>query len=445
MEKIADILKKNAVAVPEILLPAAGTDMTKWAVVACDQYTSQKEYWTGLKDLIADAPSTLNCIFPECYLEDGDEAERIKSINSHMNNYIDSGVLGEPVPGFILVKRETPSSAPRWGLMVSLDLEMYDFSVGSVSAIRATEGTILERIPPRVRIRENAPIELPHIMVLIDDPEKSLIEPLSADTESLEKVYDFELNNKSGHLTGYRINSQEKLEQIAAAFEKLGSADTAKKMYGTENRLLFAMGDGNHSLATAKTIWEDYKKNNASDPQLMSNPARWALVEIENIYCEGIEFEAIHRILFGLDYDNFVSAATTDGSFSVTAASDFNEALSLMTENAEVQRCAFVTDKGAGVITARKPDSSIAAGTFQNFLDAYLEKNADTKIDYVHGLDVTEEIGSKSGNMGIALPSIAKDSFFRTVINDGAFPRKTFSMGEAFEKRFYVEARKIKK
>ena len=328
--------------------------------------------------------------------------------------------------------------------MAALDLEMYDFSIGSVSAIRATEGTILERIPPRVRIRENASIELPHIMVLIDDPEKTLIEPLALNTESFEKVYDFELNNDSGHLTGYRISARDKLEQIAAAFDRLGSVENARSMYGTDNRLLFAMGDGNHSLATAKTIWEDYKKANASDPELMNNPARWALVEIENIYCEGIEFEAIHRVLFGLDYDDFISAVKSEESFTVTPTTDFKEALTLMTEDTKIQRCAFVTEKGSGIITAQEPDSSIAAGTFQNFLDVYLEKNQDVKIDYVHGLDVTEEIGTKKGNMGIALPSIAKESFFKTVINDGAFPRKTFSMGEAFEKRFYVEARMIK-
>jgi len=443
MNNYEKIFNRFGIKVPRIMLPAESTAMEKWAVIACDQYTSQPEYWSRASELTAGEPSTLNLIFPECYLEDSDADKRIESINSTMKDYVDNSVLSEPVEGFILLKRDTPKTKNRWGLMTALDLEEYDFSKGSKSQIRATEGTILDRIPPRVRIRENALLELPHIMVLLDDPEKSIIEPLIESRDSLEKLYDFNLMMDSGSLEAYRVNSTEQLNKLGEAVEKLGNPEKLKNRYNSEGAFLFAMGDGNHSLATAKTIWENYKKEHASEPDLMNHPSRWALVELVNIYSEGIEFEAIHRALFDIDSNEFMNALSSTGEFRLTEAVNLDEMIKKVDNSGGRQICGYCHDKGFGLIEALKPTSSIIAGTIQNFIDNYLKTHGGS-VDYIHGVDVTDELGRKPGNLSIFLPAILKETFFQTVIDDGAFPRKTFSMGESFEKRFYVETRFIK-
>ena len=444
MKTTKDILDNLGLKIPAIMLPADKDVMDKWAVIACDQYTSEPAYWQKVSEICDGYPSTLNLVYPECFLDEPEPEKRIDSINKKMHEYIDTGVLADPIEGFILVKRDTPVLQNRWGLVAALDLEKYDFSADSKSLIRATEGTILERIPPRVKIRENAALELPHIMVLIDDPGNTIIEALAADTATLEKVYDFDLMMDSGHLTGYRVNSDKHISLIADALNSLGSAETLKNKYKGDNPFLFAMGDGNHSLATAKTIWEDYKKNNSGSADLYDHPSRWALVEIVNIYSEGIEFEAIHRVLFNSSTDNFLDQAVKSGKFRVTGKSSLAEVTQIIESNPELQTCGYCSDKGFGIIEALSPDSSIAAGTFQNYIDSFLSEHGSAHVDYIHGIDVTERLGTQPGNIGLFLPAIAKETFFQTVINDGAFPRKTFSMGEAFEKRFYVEARKIK-
>lgn len=437
-------LDKFGIKVPKLMLPSDNKGMEKWAVIACDQYTSQKDYWQSVKDYSAGYPSTLNLIFPECYLEDPDPEKRIASINNAMNEYISNSVLSDPIEGFILVKRDTPKTKNRWGLMAALDLEKYDFSKVSTSLIRATEGTILDRIPPRVKIRENAALELPHIMVLIDDRDMKVIEPLINDVDSFEKVYDFDLMMDSGRLTGYRITSEKHISQIAEAVNSLGSPDTLITKYGSGNSFVFAMGDGNHSLATAKTIWENYKKDNAANSDIMEHPSRWALVELVNIFSDGIEFEAIHRVLFNASPENFLKILQTNPDFKLTKMSSLDELISSIETINTTQICGYSTAEGYGTIEALNPDSSIAAGTIQTLIDNYLKTETGAAVDYIHGIDVTDKLGRKPGNVGIFLPSIAKDTFFQTVINDGAFPRKTFSMGEAFEKRFYMETRKIK-
>lgn len=443
MNNYDKIFNRFGIKVPSIMLPAEGRAMDKWAVIACDQYTSQRDYWSRAAEITAGEPSTLNMIFPECYLEDGDADQRIDAINSTMKTYVDDSVLSEAVEGFILLKRDTPKTKNRWGLMTALDLEQYDFSIGSESLIRATEGTILDRIPPRVKIRENARLELPHIMVLIDDPEKSIIEPLIESKESMKKVYDFDLMMDSGHLTGFRVDSETHLNSLAGAIENLGSTEKLKERYNSDNPFLFAMGDGNHSLATAKTIWENYKKEHSADADLMEHPSRWALVEIVNIYSEGIEFEAIHRAIFNINSEEFLEKLKADGQFKITETGNTDEMMKAVDNAGQAQICGYSCSDGCGLIEALKPTSSIIAGTIQNFIDSYLE-NSEGSVDYIHGIDVTDELGRKEGNIGIFLPAISKDTFFQTVIDDGAFPRKTFSMGEAFEKRFYVETRLIK-
>ena len=446
MKDYKAVFEECGIRIPEIMLPSKAVPFEKWAVIACDQFTSQKEYWEKAADLTSDSPSTLNMIYPECYLEEADPEARISNINSTMERYMNDGSLSDPVPGFILVNRETPRMPDRWGLVAAIDLEHYDFSAGSESLIRPTEGTILQRIPPRVRIRENAGLELPHIMVLIDDPARSVIEPLAeaASAGRLEKVYDFDLMMNSGHISGYRIRSDNELSSMAAALQALGDKTALRNRYGTDTSLLFAVGDGNHSLATAKTIWQNYKEAHSDDPDIMTHPSRWALVEIVNIYSEGLEFEAIHRVVFNINPEEFLSGMEAGGDFTVRSTSTLEEALSMMESAGDRQVSAFRHKEGYGVMEALNPASSVTAGTVQAYIDRFLENNSGSSVDYIHGSDVTGELGSRSGNIGIFLPAIPKNSFFRTVVKDGAFPRKTFSMGEASEKRFYIECRRIK-
>ncbi|ADK81065.1 DUF1015 domain-containing protein [Sediminispirochaeta smaragdinae] len=437
-----DKLAAVGVAAPAIVMPNSDIDMSKWAVVACDQYTSEPEYWEDVAHITDTVPSTFKLIFPECYLEDNDAQERIKNIQNAMKAYLADGVLTEHEPSFFLVKRETGTSPRRWGLMVALDLEAYDYSKDSTTLIRATEGTIIERIPPRKKIRIGAPLELPHIMVLIDDPDKTVIEPLTAQLDRLQKIYDFDLMKEGGHLTGYKID-QSRMESIADALTKLADPKSFEKRYGSKDVLLFAMGDGNHSLATAKAVWEEIKANKTSDSDIMNHPARWALVEVENIYDEGLIFEPIHRVLFDIDTKEFLKTFSSVGAVNFKKLDSVDAIMESIKTKDEIQRIGYVDEEQIGVIEVQDSNSTIAAGTVQAVMDSYLSAHKESSVDYIHGEDVTIKLGRKPGNCGILLPALDKGDFFKTVILDGALPRKTFSMGEAHEKRFYVEARKI--
>jgi len=433
--------EKIGLHVPEILLPKDGSDMTKWAVVACDQYTSQPEYWKNAMDLVGDTPSTLNLILPEVYLETPREEELVSEVNSNMKKYLEENILVKQKPGFILVDRKTSKASSRKGLVVGLDLEHYDFREGSKTLIRATEGTIVDRLPPRIKVRKDAPIELPHIMVLIDDPDKTVIEPLF--DMDLEKIYDFELMMESGHIQGYRVDNENIINTIAEKLAQLSDPETFNQKYNVENQavLLYAMGDGNHSFATAKAIWEELKKSDQSTEEIMSHPARYALVELVNLHDEGLEFEPIHRVVFNVDtkdmfekMDAFYSAQGSELSIKKVKSEQ-------KTENAHV--VSLVTGNETGALIIKNPKLILEVATLQSFLDSYLENNKQAKIDYVHGKKVVSELGSKPGNVGFFLEPMAKHALFKTIIFDGALPRKTFSMGEADEKRFYLECRKI--
>ena len=437
MKNITDI----GIQIPQLYLPKPGTDLTRWAVIACDQFTSQPEYWRQVETIVGDAPSTLNLTFPEVYLEKPGGEDRIRSIQATMRKYMDEGLL-QSYEGLIYVERMVDGKA-RKGLVLSLDLEAYDYTKGSSSLIRATEGTIVDRLPPRMKIREGALLELPHILVLIDDPNCTVIEPLTAAKSRLEKLYDFDLMLGSGHLTGYAV-SPEFEDQVVEALRGLAAPETFAAKYGVDKNqpvLLFAMGDGNHSLATAKAIWEKMK------PQVgMDHPSRYALVEIENVHDEGLEFEPIHRVLFGLKKDLFTELEKTFGANltykPVASAQDMVKAV----DSAESEKQTIGLVGGGrefGVIEIATPSSNLPVGTIQSFLDSFLKADGAEKIDYVHGEDVTVNLGSQSGNAGFYLPGMSKSDLFKTVILDGALPRKTFSMGEAHEKRFYMEARKI--
>ncbi len=398
-----------------VLLPA-NADMSKWSVVACDQYTSEPKYWEDVENFVGTSPSAYNLILPEMYLQCGDVGERIEKINSQMNRYLSDGVFASAGRCYIYVERTLRCGKVRKGVVGCVDLECYDYMPGSKSAVRPTEKTVVERIPPRLRVRENAPVELPHIMLLADDPNKILIEPLGEEKSKFEKLYDFDLMMSSGHITGYKLD-----DETAAAFEnKLLSIGND----GSKSALVFAVGDGNHSLATAKACYRNLK-DKIGDAALAS-PARYALAELVNLHDDSLEFEAIHRVVFGVDKDKF-----TDGLLNICTQVDSAE-----------RDFTLVTEEDDKPLKFNNPDSSLAVGCIQNYIDTYLAENGGS-VDYIHGEDVARELAGE-GNVAIVLDAMKKSDLFKTVTEDGVLPRKTFSMGEACDKRFYVEARKIK-
>ena len=430
-----------AIQVPDIYLPASGVDLTKWAVIACDQYTSQPEYWRKVEEIVGDAPSTLNLIFPEVYLEKAEADERIQHIQQSMLNYLSNGLLVKQ-SGMVYVERQVGGKL-RKGLVLALDLEQYDYNKGSRSLIRATEGTIIERLPPRIRIREGAKLELPHILVLIDDPERNVIEPLGKSKLKLKELYDFELMAGSGHLSGYLVTDPSIEMDIISGLKRLADPQIFSKKYGittNEPLLLFAMGDGNHSLATAKAIWE---KNKALVG--MDHPSRYALVEIENVHDEGLEFAPIHRVLFGLKQDIFAAMqAYYHPGYAYTPCKDqagmeqqVNQA------SGKFHTIGVISPRGYGILEVAFPSSNLPVGTLQPFLDKFMKEAGAEKIDYIHGEETVYKLGTQPGNIAFYLPGMNKSDLFKTVILDGALPRKTFSMGEAYEKRFYMECREI--
>jgi hypothetical protein len=437
MKIISDI----GIQIPQVYLPKPGVNLTKWAVIACDQFTSEPEYWNEVERIVSAAPSTLRLTFPEVHLEKSGEEDRIQNIQLAMRSYLSDGIL-QPRDGLVYVER-TINGRIRKGVMLCLDLERYDYNKGSSSLIRATEGTIVDRLPPRIKIREGAALEFPHILVLIDDPNKTVIEPLAEAKGKFEKLYDFDLMLDSGHLAGYAVKAEFE-ERVIAALRGLADPETFAAKYGVgtdEPVLLFAMGDGNHSLATAKAIWEKIKAEAGAD-----HPARYALVEIENVHDEALEFEPIHRVLFGLKKDLYAEMqAIFGGDLSYTPVAGGAEMIQRV-NNADggKQVLGLVGGgRGFGVVEIANPSAHLPVGTIQAFLDSFLKNGGAEKMDYVHGEDVVERLALQDGNAGFYLAGMHKNELFRTVILDGALPRKTFSMGEAREKRFYMEGRRI--
>ncbi len=432
---IDERLAAVSVRVPDVLVPVDGVDLSRWAVVACDQYTSQPDYWAAADAWVGDDPSTLRLVFPEVYLEELDGDARIASINATMQAYVDERLFRTLPRTMVLVGRTTAAGVTRWGLMLALDLEAYSWAADSRTPIRATEGTILDRLPPRVRIRENAALELPHIMVLIDDPGRTVIEPLVARRAALTKVYETELMLGGGHIAGWAVSSDADLGGVADALAGLAATTDP------DNPLLYAMGDGNHSFATAKSIWETVKAT-VPPTEWTDHPARYCLVELENIFDDGIAFEPIHRVLFGVSREAFEAELGRHcGGFTYEPCADLGQLQALM--SGPGQRIGSCSAAGYGVYVLDSPDGAIAAATVQHVVDALLAVGAGT-VDYIHGDDVTAELGSAPGNLGLFLPAVAKDTFFAAIVADGALPRKTFSMGEAPEKRYYLEARRIR-
>lgn len=411
-----------------ILLPKKGTDMTKWSVVACDQYTSEPDYWKEVEEIVGDAPSTLRLTLPEIFLEEDNVEERITKINRTMKDYMDEGLFEEYPDSLIYLERTQKDGRVREGLMGIVDLEDYSYEKGSQTLIRATEKTVIERIPPRLKVRENALLELPHIMILIDDDKKDIIESLKNKVTSEEVVYDFDLMENGGHIKGYKL-SDEVADDTLSKIERLADKTTFEEKYNVTDKgvLLFAMGDGNHSLATAKANYENLKKTK-SEEEYLNNPARYALVELVNLHSDALEFEPIHRVIFDTDVDNLINELYKYYDINEEGNGEYFE---LVTK--DMDKKLYISN----------PKSNIAVGSIQMFLDEYL-KDHRGKIDYIHGDDTTREMGSKEGNVGILFNVMKKEELFKTVILDGALPRKTFSMGHSYDKRFYLEARKIK-
>ena len=433
------------VAVPEILLPKK-IDLEKWAVIACDQYTQDKAYWKRAADIAGSEPSTLNVIFPEVYLADADKDERIGKIKETMDAYLKKDVFAPAEKEFIYIERKTEYGRTRKGLIVAVDLDTYEWKPFSKALIRATEATVPERIPPRMKIRTDAPLELPHIMLLADDPDDALVGKTGSLVKSEKPVYDGDLQQQSGHITGWAVRDEKAMAHIQDALSAI-----AKK--GTDadgNTFLFAVGDGNHSLATAKAVWDEHKKTLAaqgkSDAEIAQSPVRYALVEIVNIYDEGLTFEPIHRVVFNADNAGLLAfiAQKLDGEVQAVATASELEKL-VADKTASGARYGFVTTAGGKTTYTllQTASTDLAIASLQPALDDFIKENSGIEIDYIHGTEETVELGSKDGQMGILLPPIAKDSFFATINGRGPLPRKSFSMGEASEKRFYVEARRL--
>ena len=414
----------------DILLPK-DCEYSKWSVVPCDQYTSQPEYWQRVAEHVGRAPSTLRLILPESCLEGPNVETDIMEINNTMSRYLRDGRFVEHPGALFYVERILDNGKVRRGLMGMVDLEQYDYEPGAESLVRATEGTVLSRIPPRVAVRKNAPIELPHVMLLADDPDKTVIEPLADQTEDMTLLYDFDLMEGGGRLRGWELTQDQK-EQVVQALAALADPAAFRARYHLKEDLpvlLFAVGDGNHSLATAKECYERQKKLTPRE-QWDSLPARYALCELVNLHDDSLEFEPIHRVLFGVDPKQLLAdllAAYPGAHYGA----------------GEGHQITYVLPGERGILTVPHPTAQLEVGTLQTFLDQYLEAHGG-KIDYIHGEDVVEQLVQQPDSIGFLLPGMGKDQLFPTVIFDGALPRKTFSMGEAHDKRFYLEARKIK-
>lgn len=412
------------IAPADILLPRPEY-RDNFCVVACDQFTSDSAYWEETERLVGQSCSALRLIYPEIYLNDRPQ-ERIEEINRNMSAYLEQGVFEEYPQAIIYVERMLNDGRVRKGLVLAADLEQYDYSPSSASLIRATEGTIESRLPARIRIRENAPLELPHIMLLIDDRDKTVIEPLAL--EGLKPVYDINLMQGGGRVKGFLVDKAGQ-EKIFAALSQLADMDSYRAKYALEEDaplLLYAVGDGNHSLASAKSYWEGIKQKLSSE-EAKRHPARYALVELVNLHDSSLEFEPIHRVLFNVEPEKIFKKLEEFCGFA-----DEGQALEI------------VFGGQSHPVHLARPAHQLAVGTLQKFLDEIMKESDKAELDYIHEEDTVRSLGALKGNMGFILSPMSKDELFKSVILDGPLPRKTFSMGNGRDKRYYLEARRIK-
>ena len=443
-------LEEFGIRVPEILLPE-NIDVKSWSVIACDQYTQDLDYWKKAEAAAAGKPSTLNLILPEVYLNSPDKPQRIEKIRKTMKEYIEGNVFAAPRKSMIYLERKTAFGRTRKGLVAEIDLETYEWKPFSKANIRATEATIVERIPPRMEIRRGAPLELPHIMLLVDDKDDLLVGGTGKVVlKDKAPLYDGELMCKGGSITGWAVESDSEIAGVTKAVEKIADKNRA----ADGSTFLFAVGDGNHSLATAKAVWDEYKEKliagGADEAALRDCPVRYALVEIVNIYDKGLTFEPIHRVIFDCDVKSLIKqlAEKLDGSVSQVAGAGELEA-AVKASSADFGFAYREGGSGAQKYVLLKTGiTELAVARLQPEIDAFL-KSADAagakkaEIDYIHGSEEVLKLGERENAVGILLPPIAKDSFFETINGRGPLPRKSFSMGEADEKRFYLECRRL--
>ncbi len=434
------------IELPEILLPAK-KDLSSWSVIACDQYTQDLDYWKKVADRVGKNPSTLNLILPEVYLSSPDRKERIEKIRGDMEKYLSDGTFAPAEKEFVYVERTTAYERVRKGLVVALDLESYEWKPMSRALVRATEATIVERIPPRKEIRRGAPVESPHIMLLVNDPGHILIEAAGLLAKKSSPIYDGDLMMDAGHISGWSVKSDEALEKIHSALESLKKAGSESD----GSAFMFAVGDGNHSLATAKAVWDEYKKElsekGLSPDEIKKSPVRYALVELVNIYDEGLTFEPIHRVMFGGNSGELVSFVQKNLGGTVSECESEKELDDRVKKSSAAFGFVFTSEGKNRYVCLETPVKELAVSRLQPVLDDYImeEKKSGREIgiDYIHGSDEVFRLGKKDGAISILLPPIAKDSFFATIGTRGPLPRKSFSMGEASEKRFYLECRKL--
>ncbi|MBO7582738.1 MAG: DUF1015 domain-containing protein [Treponema sp.] len=443
MKKLEDFGMK----VPEILLPA-NVDLSKWSVIACDQYTQDLDYWKKAEAAAGGSPSTLNLILPEVYLNSPDKSERIKKIRETMKAYLDGGVFASPFKGFVYIERKTAFGRTRRGLVAQIDLETYEWKPFSKANIRATEATIVDRIPPRKEIRKGAPLELPHIMLLVNDKDDILVGGSCVAAKKNAPLYDGQLMCNGGSITGWGLSSESELAGVTEAVAKIADKNRA----ADGSTFLFAVGDGNHSLATAKAVWDEYKAElvagGAGEAELEACPVRYALVEIVNIYDTGLTFEPIHRVIFNADVEGLIKhlAQKLDGTVSeVAGAAELDAAV-----KASWADFGFAYREGGNgaqkYVLLKTGIKELAVARLQPEIDAFLKdavSSGAAEIDYIHGSEEVLKLGERENAVGILLPPIAKDSFFETINGRGPLPRKSFSMGEADEKRFYLECRRL--
>ena len=403
---------KTAFVPADILIPKC-KDLKRWSVIACDQFTSEPEYWQEAERYVGGAPSSLRLVLPEIYLGRPDTAQRIAGIDAAMREYLAAGLFEEYKSSMVYLERTQSNGRIRCGIVGAIDLEEYDYRPGSHSQVRATEATVVDRIPPRLEIRRGAELELPHIMILIDDPGFSVIEPMA--DKCLRTLYDFDLMGGGGHVRGKLMGAQE-IAEVDSALERLGQ----------RCEMLFAVGDGNHSLATAKEHYERLKKANPGR-DMSRHPARYALCEIVNLHSDALEFDAIHRLV------------RVDDPYKLIMEMSLELGLSGIPSEQKVRIHRNYTARDLYI---REPKSKLSVGSVQIFLDSYLKENGGS-IDYIHGEDTIRRLASDEGMIGFEFEPISKADLFPAVIADGALPRKTFSMGHAQDKRYYLEARRI--
>ena len=424
-----------ALHVPNILLPGSHVALESWAVVACDQHTSEPAYWQETQRRVGDNPSALHLVLPEARLASGDATDDIAAIQRRMAEYLQAGVLVEQPPGLMLVEREVGHATPRRGLVVALDLEHYDYRAGAKTLIRCTEGTDANRLPTRVAVRRHAALEAPHIMVLIDDPNRTVIEPLfNADWPA---AYDFELMQGGGRLRGWHVAEEDAIDAVAEALAALRTG---------EPPLLYTMGDGNHSFAAARVVWEDARADAGANH---SEGLRYGLVELVNLHDDALRFEPIHRLVAGVApatllrdmAEHFRAEGFNTHTFG--NEQDWRRAWAKPSATGS-HRIGYVAGRNFGLVEVARPAAHLTTATLHSFLDAYLPRRADAALDYIHGDQVLASLAADAADrIGFLLPAVDKHELFKTIRNEGATPRKTFSLGEAHEKRYYLECRRI--